>query len=59
MKVNLRIPTTLNDVTLKQYQEFAKLESKLDQTNDSAIQLKIVEIFLWTLTLLFESFSQS
>jgi hypothetical protein len=45
MKVNLRIPTTLNDVTLKQYQEFAKLESKLDQTNDSAIQLKIVEIF--------------
>lgn len=45
MKVNLRIPTTLNDVTLKQYQEFAKLESKLDDTNDSAIQLKIVEIF--------------
>lgn len=45
MKVNLRIPTSLNDVTLKQYQEFAKLESKLDDTNDSAIQLKIVEIF--------------
>lgn len=45
MKVNLRIPTTLNDVTLKQYQEFAKLESKLDDTNDSTIQLKIVEIF--------------
>jgi hypothetical protein len=45
MKVNLRIPTTLNDVTLKQYQEFSKLESKLDETNDSAIQLKIVEIF--------------
>tara|TARA_R100001480_G_scaffold38695_1_gene51503 strand:- start:9 stop:665 length:657 start_codon:yes stop_codon:yes gene_type:complete len=45
MKVNLRIPTTLNDVTLKQYQEFAKLESKLDKTNDAAIQLKIVEIF--------------
>ena len=45
MKVNLRIPTTLNDVTLKQYQEFAKLESKLDQINDAAIQLKIVEIF--------------
>jgi len=45
MKVNLRIPTTLNDVTLKQYQEFAKLENKLDQTNDAAIQLKIVEIF--------------
>ena len=45
MKVNLRIPTTLNDVTLKQYQEFSKLESKLDQTNDATIQLKIVEIF--------------
>ena len=45
MKVNLRIPTTLNDVTLKQYQEFAKLENKLDDTNDSTIQLKIVEIF--------------
>jgi len=45
MKVNLRIPTTLNDVTLKQYQEFAKLESNLDKTNDAAIQLKIVEIF--------------
>lgn len=45
MKVNLRIPTSLNDVTLKQYQEFAKLESKLDDTNDSAIQLKIIEIF--------------
>tara|TARA_R100001510_G_scaffold56349_1_gene61730 strand:+ start:873 stop:1529 length:657 start_codon:yes stop_codon:yes gene_type:complete len=45
MKLNLRIPTTLNDVTLKQYQEFAKLESKLDQINDAAIQLKIVEIF--------------
>ena len=45
MKVNLRIPTTLNDVTLKQYQEFSKLESKLDETNDATIQLKIVEIF--------------
>ena len=45
MKVNLRIPTTLNDVTLKQYQEFAKLENNLDKTNSSAIQLKIVEIF--------------
>jgi|TARA_Y100000033_G_scaffold48922_1_gene56436 hypothetical protein len=45
MKVNLRIPTSLNDVTLAQYQEFAKLESKLDETNDASIQLKIVEIF--------------
>ena len=45
MKVNLRIPTNLNDVTLAQYQEFAKLETKLDETNDTAIQLKIIEIF--------------
>ena len=33
MKVNLKIPTTLNDVTLAQYQEFSKLESKLEDTN--------------------------
>lgn len=45
MKVNIKIPTTLNDVTLKQYQEFAKLESNLDKTADSKIQLKIVQIF--------------
>ena len=45
MKVNLRIPTTLNEITLAQYQEFAKLDGKLEQTKDTAIQLKIVEIF--------------
>tara|TARA_A100000172_G_scaffold42527_1_gene26056 strand:+ start:1491 stop:2147 length:657 start_codon:yes stop_codon:yes gene_type:complete len=45
MKVNLRIPTTLNEITLAQYQEFAKLEADLDKTKDTAIQLKIVEIF--------------
>jgi len=45
MKVNLKIPTTLNDVTLAQYQEFSKLESKLEDTNDSSIQLEIVKIF--------------
>ena len=43
MKVNLKIPTTLNDVTLAQYQEFSKLESKLEDTNDSSIQLEIVK----------------
>jgi hypothetical protein len=45
MKVNLRIPTSLNEITLSQYQEFAKLEADLDKTKDTAIQLKIVEIF--------------
>ena len=45
MKVNLRIPTTLNEITLGQYQEFAKLDGKLEETKDTAIQLKIVEIF--------------
>jgi hypothetical protein len=45
MKVNLRIPTSLNEITLAQYQEFAKLDGKLEDTHDAAIQLKIVEIF--------------
>ena len=45
MKVNLRIPTSLNEITLGQYQEFAKLDGKLEDTHDTAIQLKIVEIF--------------
>ena len=45
MKVNLRIPTSLNEITLGQYQEFAKLDGTLEDTHDTAIQLKIVEIF--------------
>ncbi len=45
MKVNLRIPTSLNEITLGQYQEFAKLDGTLENTHDTAIQLKIVEIF--------------
>ena len=45
MKVNLRIPTSLNEITIAQYQEFAKLEANLDKTKDTAIQLKLVEIF--------------
>ena len=45
MKVNLRIPTSLNEITLAQYQEFAKLEANRDKTKDTAIQLKLVEIF--------------
>ena len=45
MKVNLRIPTSLNEITLGQYQEFAKLDGTIEDTHDTAIQLKIVEIF--------------
>ena len=45
MKVNLRIPSSLNEITLGQYQEFAKLDGTLEDTHDTAIQLKIVEIF--------------
>jgi len=42
MKVNLRIPTSLNELSLSQYQEFAKLEG---QQQTTAIQLKMIEIF--------------
>ena len=41
MKVNLRIPNSLNEITLGQYQEFAKLQN----LKDSDLQLKMIEIF--------------
>jgi len=41
MKVKLSIPTTLNEITLGQYQEF----SKLDITKESEVQSKMIEIF--------------
>ena len=41
MKVNLRIPNNLNEITLGQYQEFAKLQD----LKDSDLQLKMIEIF--------------
>ena len=41
MEVKLNIPTTLNEITLGQYQKF----SKLDVTNESEIQSKMIEIF--------------
>ena len=41
MEVRLNIPTTLNEITLGQYQKF----SKLDVTNESEIQSKMIEIF--------------
>ena len=41
MEVNLSIPTTLNEITLGQYQEFDSLDLK----SDSDVQLKMIEIF--------------
>jgi len=41
MEVKLNIPTTLNEITLGQYQEF----SKLDITKESEVQSKMIEIF--------------
>jgi hypothetical protein len=45
MKVNLRIPTSLNEITLGQYQEFVKLEQELKDSTNVSIQLKMIEIF--------------
>tara|TARA_R110001592_G_scaffold20063_8_gene81881 strand:+ start:3087 stop:3740 length:654 start_codon:yes stop_codon:yes gene_type:complete len=44
MKVNLRIPTSLNEITLGQYQEFAKLEDNT-KISPAEIQLKMIQIF--------------
>jgi len=41
MEVKLKIPTTLNEITLGQYQEFDSLDLK----NDADVQLKMIEIF--------------
>ena len=41
MNVNLRIPTTLNEITLGQYQEYAKLQ----ELSETDLQLKTIEIF--------------
>lgn len=41
MEVKIQIPTTLNEITLGQYQEFSKLDSK----KESEVLLKMVEIF--------------
>jgi hypothetical protein len=45
MEVNLRIPTSLNEITLGQYQEFVKLEQELKNSTEVSIQLKMIEIF--------------
>ena len=44
MKVNLRIPTSLNEITLGQYQEFSKLDNDTE-IKPVDIQLKMIEIF--------------
>jgi len=41
MEVKIQIPTSLNEITLGQYQEF----SKLDSEKESDVLLKMVEIF--------------
>ena len=41
MEVKLSIPTSLNEITLGQYQEF----SKLDITKEAEVQSKMIEIF--------------
>lgn len=41
MEVKLNIPTSLNEITLGQYQEFDSLDLK----NDADVQLKMIEIF--------------
>ena len=41
MEVKIQIPTTLNEITLGQYQEFSKLDSKKEYD----VLLKMVEIF--------------
>jgi hypothetical protein len=41
MEVKIKIPTSLNEITLGQYQEFSKLDSK----KESDVLLKMVEIF--------------
>jgi len=44
MKVNLKIPTSLNEITLGQYQEFSKLDNDTE-IKPVDIQLKMIEIF--------------
>jgi hypothetical protein len=43
MKANINVPTELNEITLKQYQKFLKIQES-DQ-NNSFLQTKMIEIF--------------
>ena len=43
MKLSINIPTSLKDVTLKQYKHFLKMQSKNE--DDRFVQAKMIEIF--------------
>lgn len=43
MKANINVPTELNEITLKQYQKFLKVQDS--KQNNTFLQTKIIEIF--------------
>jgi hypothetical protein len=43
MKANINVPNELNEITLKQYQKFLKVQDKSEDNN--LIQTKMIEIF--------------
>ena len=43
MKLSIDIPTSLKDVTLKQYKHFLKMQDK--NKDDKFVQAKMIEIF--------------
>jgi hypothetical protein len=43
MEININIPTSLKDITLKQYKKFIKIQEGIENT--TFLQLKIIEIF--------------
>jgi hypothetical protein len=43
MKANIHVPTELNEITLKQYQRFLKVQD--EAKNNNFIQTKMIEIF--------------
>ena len=43
MKANINVPTELNEITLKQYQKFLKVQNSSKDNN--FIQSKMIEIF--------------
>ena len=43
MKVKITVPTSLNEITLKQYKHFVKIQK--DNTDDKFLQTKMIEIF--------------
>ena len=43
MKLSITIPSSLNEITLRQYQEFLKIQENAD--NEKHLQAKIIEIF--------------